>query len=162
MLTSLFQSSHFTLIRRIWLMGFPFVVLGWMISEKKDRLLSISMRKTIIALLVSFALFVLEILAVVVTGLARSIVITVFLYPLVVLIFILCLKLPLVKYKKLGAYCGTMSGIVYFIHPLIILLLDKAGIVGNKQQFLLTTAICILLSGSVVFCQQRWKDRKEG
>lgn len=161
-LSILFQSPYFTTIRRIWLMGFPFVVLGWMISVKKDRLLSISLRKIVAALLVTFALFVLEILTVVVTGFARSIVMTAFLYPLVALIFILCLRLPMVKYERFGTYCGVMSAIIYFMHPLVILLLDKAGVVGSKPQFLLTTFICILLSGSVVLCRQRWKGRREG
>lgn len=136
-------------------MGFPFIVLGWMISEKKSKLHDISLRKTVMALLMTAALFVLEILAVVVTGVARSIVITIFLYPLVALIFILCLKIPMARYERAAAYCGAMSGIIYFIHPLVIFLLDRAGIVGNKMQFLLTTAICALLSGTVVFCQRR-------
>lgn len=159
-LTFLVNSPHFTTIRRIWLMGFPFVVLGWLISEKKIQLLNIPLWKTVAAFLLNFALFVLEIFTVVVTGAARSIVITVFLYPLVALIFILCLKLPMAKYNKFAAYCGDMSGIVYFIHPLVILLLDRAGTDSNKMQFLLTMTICILLSGTVAFFQQQ--GRKKG
>lgn len=159
-LSLLFQSSYFTMIRRIWFMGFPFIVLGWVISEKKIGLLSISFSRTIIALLITFVLFVLEIFAVTVTGMARSVVITFFLYPLVALVFVVCLKHPMVKYEKLGTYCGTMSGFIYFIHPLVILLLKRVGIVANKLQFLLTTTLCVLLSAIVAFCQLKGRRKR--
>lgn len=158
-LSSLFDSSYFTIIRRIWFMGFPFVALGWLISEKKNRLLNIPLSRITIAALVTFVLFALEILIVVVTGAARSVVVTVFLYPLVALIFILCLKHPMPEYKRLGIYCGEMSGIIYFMHPLVILVLEKAGIVNNKLHFLLTMVTCILFSGVVVMLRKRSKDR---
>lgn len=158
----LITSSYFTVIRRIALMGFPFILLGMMISKRKDALEDVPVCKIFICLVITAVLFVAEILVVVITGIAQSIVITIFLYPLVALLFVMCLKQPLQQYKRLGAYCRSMANTLYFIHPLIILVLGKTVAPGNMLLFILTTVICLLIGVPVAYCKQRVVQRKAG
>lgn len=85
-MSTLFDSRWFLSVRRIFLMGFPFTALGWMISEGKLKL-RISKKHLLFATTLVALLFVAEIVAVTVTGMSRTIEITVFLYPLLFLCF---------------------------------------------------------------------------
>lgn len=161
-LSNLINSVYFTILRRICLMGLPFIVLGWMIAEEKERIANITIERTVRTLIVIAGAYITEIAAVVLTGVARSVVITVFLYPLVAILFILCLKCPLIRYKKLGRYCGSMSGIIYFIHPLVVLLLMKVEVTDGKLLFVLTTLSCLVISSVTVWLHQNMMYLKRG
>ena len=89
-MSTLFDSRWFLSVRRIFLMGFPFTALGWIISEEKLKL-RISKKHLLFATTLVAMLFVAEIVAVTVTGMSRTIEITVFLYPLLFLLFQICL-----------------------------------------------------------------------
>lgn len=162
LLSNLINSAYFAAIRRIWLMGLPFIVLGWMIASKKDRVVKMPIIRIGTVLIVTAVVYMMEIAGVVLTGVARSVVVTAFLYPLVTMIFILCLKCPLIRYKKLGRYCGSMSGIIYFIHPLVILLLMKVEVTDGKLLFVLTTLSCLVISSVTVWIRQNMMYLKRG
>lgn len=155
----LIQAPYFNAIRRIALMGFPFLMLGWMLFQKRDAILCLSVRKTVCGAAAATLLFVIEIVFVVITGAARSIVITVFLYPLVALLFALCLKWPLPRCAALGAYCRSMAGTVYFLHPFVILLLGKCTDVVGLPLFLLTAVVSTAVAWPVAYLKQK-KTRK--
>lgn len=139
----LFDSSWFLSIRRIILMGSPFTVLGWTISEDKLRI-TLTRRQLRFAAGLIAALFAAESIAVAVSGVSRTIVITAFLYPLLLLLFNLCLAYPCKKQKRLAAVCKDTANIVYFWHPAVILMLSQI-IADSFLLFLVTTVICLLI-----------------
>ena len=142
-LNVLFDSGWFLSVRRIFLMGFPFTALGWMISEGKLKL-CISKKHLLFATTLVALLFVAEIVTVTVTGMSRTIEITVFLYPLLFLLFQICLAYPLERKSDLASACRDTANFTYFWHPLVILALRKV-VNANFFLFTITTAICLLL-----------------
>ena len=142
-LNVLFDSGWFLSIRRIFLMGFPFTALGWSISEGKLKLHIPKKQLLFTATLVTL-LFVAEIIAVTVTGMSRTIEITLFLYPLLFLLFQVCLAYPLEGESKLASACRDTANFTYFWHPLVILALRRVVNV-NFFLFTITTVVCLLL-----------------
>lgn len=141
--SALFDSGWFLSVRRIFLMGFPFTALGWMISEGKLKL-RISKKHLLFATTLVALLFVAEIVAVTVTGMSRTIEITVFLYPLLFLLFQICLVYPLERKSDLASSCCDTANFTYFWHPLVILALRRV-VNANFLLFTITTVICLLL-----------------
>lgn len=142
-LNVLFDSGWFLSIRRILLMGFPFTALGWAILEGKLKL-RISKKHLLFATTLVALLFVAEIVAVTVTGMSRTIEITVFLYPLLFLLFQICLVYPLEGKGKIASACRDTANFTYFWHPVVILAMRKV-VNANFFLFTITTAICLLL-----------------
>lgn len=142
-LNVLFDSGWFLSIRRILLMGFPFTALGWAILEGKLKL-HISKNHLLFATTLVALLFVAEIVAVTVTGLSRTIEITAFLYPLLFLLFQLCLAYPLEGKSDLASACRDTANFTYFWHPLVILALRRV-VNANFFLFAITTAVSLLL-----------------
>lgn len=140
----LFDSSWFLGMRRILLMGIPFVVLGWTIAGRKGMTKS----PTAAILAMTTVLFVAEIIIITVSGVSRSVVITVFLYPLLYLIFELCLANPLANLTKIASTCKSVANFTYFWHPAVILLFS--GMICNRfMLFIAVSAACILLGFAV-------------
>lgn len=142
-MSTLFDSGWFLSVRRIFLMGFPFTALGWTISEGKLKL-RISKKHLLFATTLVALLFVTEIVAVTVTGMSRTIEITVFLYPLLFLLFQICLVYPLEGKGKIASACRDTANFTYFWHPVVILAMRKV-VNANFFLFTITTAICLLL-----------------
>lgn len=143
-LNVLFNSGWFLSIRRIFLMGFPFTALGWTISQEKLKL-HIPKKNLLFAAMLVALLFVAEIIIVTVAGMSRSIETTVFLYPLLFLLFQICLAYPLEWKSRLASFCRDTAYFTYFWHPLIILVLRRV-VDANFLLFVITTAVCLLLS----------------
>lgn len=143
-MSTLFDSRWFLSVRRIFLMGFPFTALGWMISEGKLKL-RISKKHLLFATTLVALLFVAEIVAVTVTGMSRTIEITVFLYPLLFLLFQICLVYPLERKSDLASSCRDTANFTYFWHPLVILALNK--LIGMEFLLFAATAAVCLVSG---------------
>lgn len=142
-LNVMFDSGWFLSIRRIFLMGFPFTDLGWVISDGKLEL-HISKKHLLFVTALAALLFVSEIIAVTVSGMSRTIEITVFLYPLLFLLFQICLAYPLEGKCKLASACRDTANFTYFWHPLVILALQRV-VNANLLLFVITTAACLLL-----------------
>lgn len=142
-LNVLFDSGWFLSIRRIFLMGFPFTALGWVISEGKLKL-HIFKNHLLFATALVTLLFIAEIVIVTVTGMSRSIEITVFLYPLLFLLFQICLAYPIEWKSRLASFCRDTAYFTYFWHPLIILVLRRV-VDANFLLFVITTTACLLL-----------------
>ena len=153
-LNMLFDSGWFLSIRRIFLMGFPYTALGWTISEGKLKLHIPKKHLLLAATLVSL-LFVAEIVAVTVTGMSRTIEITLFLYPLLFLLFQICLAYPLVGKSRVALVCRDIANFTYFWHPLVILVLQRV-LDANFPLFAITTVVCLLLG----FCYHSLKNRR--
>lgn len=142
-LNVLFNSGWFLSIRRIFFMGFPFTALGWTISQGQLKL-HIPKKYLLIATMLVALLFVAEIIIVTVTGMSRSIEITVFLYPLLFLLFQICLAYPIEWKSRLASFCRDIAYFTYFWHPLIILVLRRV-VDANFLLFVITTTACLIL-----------------
>lgn len=124
-------------------MGFPFTALGWTISQGQLKL-HIPKKYLLIATMLVALLFVAEIIIVTVTGMSRSIEITVFLYPLLFLLFQICLAYPIEWKSRLASFCRDIAYFTYFWHPLIILVLRRV-VDANFLLFVITTTACLIL-----------------
>lgn len=96
----LFDSNWFLSIRRIFLMGLPFTVLGWVISEDRPKF-SLTRKRLLFTTGLIAALFVAEIITVTVLGVSKTIVITIFLYPLLFFFLICAWHIPAKSRKDL-------------------------------------------------------------
>lgn len=143
LMSTLFDSEWFLSIRRIFLMGFPFTALGWIISENTTRL-RLAGRRLLLMTVLTGVFFVAEIIAVTITGLSKTVVITVFLYPLLYLLFQICLAYPLSEKSELALSCRDTADFTYFWHPIVILALDRL-IKMRLLLFAATTAVCLIL-----------------
>lgn len=138
-LSNLYNFSLYLQLRRYLLMGLPFFMVGYLIYEIREIPKNIN-----ITIMITAILFILEIVIVNKFKLQRDIVITFFLYPLVLQLFMLCLKYPLenVKFK---INIGKLSSFIYFVHPLIIFILSKF-ILGKTILYFVTCCISTLIA----------------
>jgi len=97
----------------------------------------------LIVTILTALLFAAEIIALTVTGMSRTIEITVFLYPLLFLLFRICLAYPFEGKSRLASACRDAANFTYFWHPLFILALQK---VFDKGLLLcaVTTVSCLI------------------
>lgn len=138
-LSSLYNFALYTQIRRYLLMGLPFFMLGYLIFEVKDISKNLN-----ITLIFTAILFVFEIVFVNIFKLQKDIVITLFLYPLVFQLFMLCLKYPINNINN-KIDIGKLSSFIYFVHPLIIFILSKF-ILGETFLYFTTCGVSILIA----------------
>ena len=138
-LGALFSYSGFETIRRVFLMGFPFFVSGYLILQVKDRL-----AKRILRVWTgSMIAWILEIALVVHMHLQRSIVLTAALYPLVVSTIILLLCTKAEKLSPYSEIVRRLANYTYYVHPVFILVLSSAyhavigEVIPNTVLFLL-------------------------
>lgn len=118
-LSNLYEFSLYIQIRRYLLMGLPFFMLGYCAQSLKGIFKNIN-----ITTVVTIVLFVFEIVIVNMFELKKDIIITFFLYPLVLQIFILCLKYP-IKNISFTIDIGKLSSFIYFVHPLVIFIISR-------------------------------------
>lgn len=139
LLSKLYELSLYTQIRRYLLMGLPFFMVGYLIYYIKEVPKNINF-----TIIITAILFVLEIVIVNKFDLQKDIVITFFLYPFVVQIFMLCLKYPLENIKP-KINIGKLSSFIYFVHPLIIFILGKF-ILGQTLLYFVTCFVSTLVA----------------
>lgn len=158
-LSKLFDSGWFLSIRRIFLMGFPFVALGWALAEGKMKFRP-SLKQLLIVTALTAVLFVIEIIVVTITNMSRTVEITVFLYPLLFLLFQVCLAYPAADKRKLASACRDIANFTYFWHPLFILALSRV-IEVKFLLFVVTTVTSLFFGFGYHFLKKRKKVARE-
>ena len=140
-LQNLYLSDHFTLIRRVVLMGFPFFVSGYLVQIVSDRM-SRSDRHISITkgLMFFFSLWIIEIYIVTSANLADNIVITPMLYPLVITTLMYLLQNPFPISHNTGYRCRSSANFMYYAHPLFIMALNPFQM-SETTLFVLTVAL---------------------
>lgn len=131
-LNYLYSSQNFKTVLRIFLMGFPFFVLGYLLfiirekakTNSDNRLLWAIRNKPKMLWIISLAIWLLEIGIVISLGVADNVIITFGLYLFVALTFNLLINYPLKSSSVLATNCRTMSNVCYYIHPLILFVLN--------------------------------------
>lgn len=113
--------------QRIVLTGMPYFMLGGVISRRKDKwtaAITGTDRKEWIVLLVICALYTLEKILLTHFG-STDLVLTVMLYPLVGAILIVLLRHPLPECDRIGLIARSAANVVYYVHPLLIVIVQK-------------------------------------
>lgn len=145
-LSVLYSSGMFESIRRVFMMGLPFFMIGFIADkpfkkEKKQYLIP--------AVITCIALFLFEIALVVKVKIQNGVVITFAMYPLVLCIFRLCLEHPMRDRVKYSNDCRKLSGFIYYVHPLAVILL-KNFLEGYPTAVFLLACLLSTLLGLIV------------
>jgi len=122
-----YNFDSFEKIRRIFYLGLPFTYLGYLISSYIDsKKIKVNISLLNLFLLISSILYFGEIILIMFFKLQRDIITTFFLLFLVTAIFFKGLSLSF-SYKhtvKTAYTCRLVSNCIYFVHPLVIYLLN--------------------------------------
>ena len=141
-ISTLINLSFFTTIRRVFLMGFPFFTSGFFVYKLKDKF---SKKSALIATCFFTIAFLLEILIVCKLHFQRSIVITIFLFPLTIFVLITLLRFPLYKFYSISTKTKSLANYTYYIHPLFIFALGDLGLdFLNVTKMLIVLVLCLL------------------
>lgn len=124
LLGNLYSFSYFTLIRRVIMMGLPFFMGGYFIHRFKAKIDLIKNKKLIYLFSILLVAFIGEICTVISLELQENIIITIFLYPLTLIIFILCLKNPLENLIHMDKKFKIIANFTYYSHPLFITIIS--------------------------------------
>lgn len=131
----LYSFSQYELIRRVLLMGFPFFGCGLLTAKLKLR------KAMPYALGGAVALWLGEILLVNGLKISSNIVLTPFLYALVLVALVALLEHPAANREKLAGVCRVSANFTYYSHPFVILCL-KLFPLTETPIFVLTVLLC--------------------
>lgn len=141
-------SSHFLVVRRYFLMGFPFFAGGLLIRRLADR--KPSDAALCIALPACAVLWLVEIILIRHFEIGSSIVITLGLYPLMVSIMLCLLRHPMTKHANTAVVCRSCANFMYYAHPLFITFLNTAaGLLSIQLSETPLFLLVLALTGSV-------------
>ena len=113
----LFDNAYFEIIRRLFLMGFPFFASGYLAGLLNEKFSSKASLKSLITFGV---LFLIEIYTLYCLKIYNTVVITLFLYPLTISLIWYLVSNPSYKNEKLGKLCKNTSMIMYYYHPMLL------------------------------------------
>lgn len=118
-------AETFFILRGIFCMGLPYFMLGYWLNEWEDALLSMDSKKFMRLYVLASLLYVVEIffLIVGINGTERPEVF-VMLYPMAFMVMALLLRNPMPGWSKAAPFCKRMSGYIYYVHPLLILVFE--------------------------------------
>ena len=157
-LGNLYTNAHFTVIRRVILMAFPFFISGYTVFKIKNSVSKNSQtKKPIFFWIISFICWLAEIEIVRYFGLQANIVITFGLYLLVISTLLTLLNHPLPKYNKLSHQSRMLSNFTYYSHPLFITCLSAIFSnffhieISQTPLFVLTVLITCIFS--LIICK---------
>ena len=150
-----YASQNFTIIRRIFLMGFPFFVLGYCIYiiKKKNILLWTLHNNSKLLWVISFAIWLSEIGLVLLFGVADNIIISFGLYVLVASTLNILVHHPMKKYTVVASYCRILANVCYYIHPLVLFVLRT--LLGLKLSQTMMFFVGVTISSLCGWCLQR-------
>ncbi len=116
---------YFNIIRRILFMGLPFFMIGYLLNFIKNKYRDISNTKLLLVLSIFMICFFAEIFFVLEFNFERDIILTFFLYPLLISIMLLLINNPLIDKQNSAYRYRVMANFTYYVHPIIIILLSK-------------------------------------
>lgn len=153
---SLYHSHHLEIIRRNLLMGLPFFLLGYILIKIYPKLDKIKSKALILAFFFTLVLYLAEIFTGKILKLQSNIVMTVFLYPLLALVLILCLRFPLSKLNVTASFCKVGANFMYYSHPLYMFIIQKvlarffSLTLSNTLEFLIICSTTVI-SAYIIF-----------
>ncbi len=113
----LFDNAYFEIIRRLFLMGFPFFVSGYLANLVNEKF---SSKDSLKSLIIFGILFLIEIYVLYCLKIYSTVVITLFLYPLTISLVWYLISHPRYNNGKLGELCKNTSMVMYYYHPMLL------------------------------------------
>lgn len=151
--------EYFNVFRRIVFMSLPFFMQGYFLHVLENKYKSLSNKALRCGIAVAVAGFLVEILFVVKMGIQKNIIITVFLYVLLLLIMICLLRNPMLKREREAFYAKRLSDLIYFLHPAVIIGLNGIGNFSPVVLFVLVTVSCITIGWLVIKLDNKWLNQ---
>ena len=136
-LNLLFDSIYFELIRRVFMMGLPFYMLG--VNLKEFNLTKFANTKSILLMI---GLFLFEMYIIHILNLYQNTTFTFSLYLLLIAVISYFINHPLENHNTIGNCCKKTSEIIYLTHPLIQLYLYN---ISNTLLFVISLIIYSLI-----------------
>lgn len=152
-ISNLYKLSTFEYIRRTFMMGVPFFLMGYIINKKEN------INKLNILFILSLILFVLEIFIVYKFNIQNNITVTIFLYLLVFCIFMICLKHPMYNFDKYSNSSKSLSGFIYYVHPIIILILVDILKLTQTATYFFTCLFSALLGLIIIKVNNKYLNK---
>lgn len=119
-LSQIYNFSKFTPVRRMILTGIPYFMLGYWIVQINERFDEIKSSTIRICFFVSLVGFAIEIFFVNKFKLYKDMNITIFLYPVVGTIMMICLRNPMIGLGEHRNSLKYISNFTYYSHPLFM------------------------------------------
>ena len=133
----------FFILRGIFCMGLPYFMMGYWLNVLEEKILAMDGRRFWCIYGGASILYVAEILllATVINGTERPEVF-IMLYPMAFLVMAMLLRNPMPEWSKAAPFCKRMSGYIYYVHPLLILIF---GLMGEMLHITIPSYIVYLL-----------------
>lgn len=161
LLRVLYESEYFTIVRRIFMMGFPFFACGRLIDILEKRLNKSGNTKIFVFVAVTFVIWLAEIFAVLKLALSANIIITLGLYPMLAAVFLLLLRYPLPKCSKTASIFRTSANFTFYSHPLVLELIKMlyAHAVNREINSVPLYFVTVILTFAASFALQKLDNR---
>lgn len=128
--------------RRIFTIGMPFFMLGYIINNY-------NIKKFSILLSICFGLlFIIEIKIITNLSIQTDVLTTIFMYPLVLFILMACINHKSTRYEKYSIESKKLSSFIYFVHPIFISILKK--FLSSETLLFLGTNILSIVLGMIL------------
>lgn len=130
-LKPLLEYENLMWVQRHWSMGLPFFMLGYFLNLLKPRIEKMQKKTSSILVLVMLELFLIESVVIIVLGTCHDWMLSFSLYFLVgaLMLFLLCH--PAYKYNKTGYYCRCAANFTYYVHYMVIRIVQM--VVGEQN-----------------------------
>lgn len=155
-LNVVYRSFNFEYIRRFCCDALPFTFAGGYICVIYERLSHISLKTINYIILGLFCCNTAEIAFAVLNHIENGTTLSVFLMPLVCMIFIGTLRIRISDCDKAGHFCRTASVCIYGMHPFVLDILRKTEIFYSTTMiYFAVLLICLILT--IVFLKMGGK-----
>lgn len=145
---ALYQVQGFETIRRIFLMGVPFFVAGYVIPYLSEKISRSGIWITFFGFL-----NIVEIYLVSWKEWSNGVVLTFALYPLTLLTLTFCIQHPMEKLKP-TVWQSRASKFIYFSHPLFLIVYRNILPMTSTMAFLIVSLTCTMVSIVILKAKQ--------
>ncbi|MBQ8822025.1 MAG: acyltransferase [Lachnospiraceae bacterium] len=115
----------FFIIRGIFCMGLPYFMLGYWLNVMEEKIIAMDGKKFGWLYGIASVLYVVEILFLAMTiGDPDRPEVFVMLYPMAFMLMALLLRNPMPQWSKAAPFCKRMSGYIYYVHPLLVIIFE--------------------------------------
>ena len=161
LLRDLYESEYFTIIRRIFMMGFPFFACGKLIDILEKKLNKSGKAKIFAFVAVTVVIWLAEIFAVQKRNLSANIIITFGLYPMLISVFLLLLRYPLPNCSKIASIFRTSANFTFYSHPIILELIKMiyAHTVSREINSVFLYSVTVILTFAASFALQKLNNK---
>lgn len=156
----IYDLACYEVLRGIFCMGIPFFMIGYFLNRYKDFWNKISNKTAGILFFITYLCYLGEAMyAKLATSheiASENLAVSFFLPPALLIIFVNLLKHPLPKYYTQSIYCRKISNFMYYIHPLLILIITTAASIAGfsiSESIVFLIVYSITIAGGFICCK---------